>query len=66
MLEHPTITKINQLGHLEQEEHAGTDFFGDEILSGDDIVIYDGETILKENLERYLTEEMGFEFKTIF
>lgn len=60
------ITKVNRLGYLEQEEHAGTDFFGDEILSGDDVVIYDGETVLKDNLERYLVEEMGFEFKTIF
>lgn len=66
VLEHPSITKVNQLGYLDQEEHAGTDFYGDEILSGDDVVIYDGETILKENLERYLAEEMGFEFKTIF
>lgn len=66
MLEHPSISKVNQLGYLEQKEHAGTDYYGDEILSGDDVVIYDGETILKENLERYLAEEMGFEFKTIY
>jgi hypothetical protein len=66
LLEHPTITKVNQLGYLEQEEHAGTDFFGDEILSGDDVAICDGEMVLKENLERFLSEHLGFEFKTIY
>ncbi len=49
---------------IDQPEHAGIDFFGDEILDGDEVVEYDGELVLVDNLNRYLSEEMGFEFKT--
>lgn len=65
-LQHPMITKIEKTGYpnlMEQPEHCGSDFFGDEILEGDTIVEYDGELILKENLERFLSEELGFRFK---
>ncbi|MEI2368288.1 YqaI family protein [Niallia circulans] len=69
MLEHPLITQINQLGYpaelLEEEiEHAGLDYYGDEIIEGDPIAEYNGETILQSNLQRYLNEEFGFIFKT--
>ncbi|PKR82798.1 YqaI family protein [Heyndrickxia camelliae] len=49
-----------------QPEHAGIDYFGNEILVGDSIVIdpVNGETILEEHLEDYLIEKCGFEFKT--
>lgn len=66
-MNHPMIDQIERSGYpnmVEQPEHVGIDYFGDEILDGDYIVEYDGETILRDNLERYLTEVMGFEFKT--
>lgn len=48
-----------------QPEHFGIDVQGNEVLVGDSIVLLpDGEMILEENLEDYLIEELGFEFKT--
>lgn len=61
------MTQIERTGYpnmIDQPEHAGIDFFGDEILDGDEFVEYDGELVLIDNLNRYLSEEMGFEFKT--
>lgn len=66
-MNHPMIDQIERSGYpnmAAQPEHVGIDYFGDEILDGDDLVEYDCEIILKDNLERYLTEVMGFEFKT--
>ncbi|MFS0593966.1 hypothetical protein AB1L05_20475 [Cytobacillus horneckiae] len=66
-MEHPLVTQIERTGYpnmIEQPEHAGMDFFGDEILYGDEFVEYEGELILIDNLNRYLVEEMGFQFKT--
>ncbi|WP_102274058.1 YqaI family protein [Cytobacillus massiliigabonensis] len=66
-MDHPMITQTERTGYpnmIAQPEHNGTDFFGDEVLDGDEIVEYDGELILKDNLERYLVEEFGFKFKT--
>lgn len=66
-MDHPMIERIQRTGFpnmVAQPEHAGIDYFGDEILYGDDIVEYDGEIILRDNLERYLKEVMEFEFKT--
>lgn len=67
-MEHPTLSQINRTGYpknmMEQPEHAGIDFYGDEILDGDDVVEYDSEIILKDNLERFLAEELGFSFKS--
>lgn len=48
---------------VDHPEHIGIDYFGEEVLVGDDYVEYDGDLILLDNLERYLSE-MGFEFKT--
>lgn len=43
--------------------HAGVDYFGNEIVAGDEIVITDdNEVVLKDDLERFLTEVYGFEF----
>ncbi|WP_410489300.1 YqaI family protein [Bacillus sp. DTU_2020_1000418_1_SI_GHA_SEK_038] len=67
MLEHPMISRIERTGYpnmMNQPEHAGIDFFGDEILAGDEYCEFDGELILKDNLERYLSEELEFTFKT--
>lgn len=68
-LEHPMVTQINRTGYpenmMEQPEHNGIDYYGTEILEDDDIVIDDnGEIILKENLEEYLSEVYGFKFTT--
>ncbi|WP_141433708.1 YqaI family protein [Bacillus sp. 03113] len=66
MLEHPDIVRVEKTGYanlVEQPEHFGTDYFGDEVLLGDEYIEHDGEIILKENLDRYLTEVMEFEFK---
>lgn len=48
-MEHPLVTKIERTGYpnmIKQPEHAGIDFFGDEILEGDEFVEYEGELIL--------------------
>ncbi|RBN38427.1 hypothetical protein DMN50_25450 [Priestia megaterium] len=51
---------------IAQSEHAGVDYFGTEILIGDEIVTDDntGEVVLKDDLEKYLEEEYGFKFTT--
>jgi hypothetical protein len=48
-------------------DQAAWDVFGTELLPGDEIVIDNitGETILKENLERYLTESKNYHFCTV-
>lgn len=68
-LEHPEITQVNRTGYVNmvaQSEYAGVDYFGTEILIGDEIVTDDntGEVVLKEDLEKYLEEEYGFKFTT--
>ncbi|MCT9852875.1 hypothetical protein P2R64_20645 [Priestia megaterium] len=68
-VEHPEITQVNRTGYVNmraQSEHAGVDYFGTEILIGDEIVTDDntGEVVLKEDLEKYLEEEYGFKFTT--
>ena len=47
------------------ESEMQKDFFGDEVTAFDGYVIdsAEGEVILRENLERYLKEHLGFEFK---
>ncbi|MDL4842804.1 YqaI family protein [Aquibacillus rhizosphaerae] len=65
-LEHPSITRINRTGYanmIAQDEHCGIDYFGSEILLGDKFYEFDGETVLDENLEKYLVEVLGFEIK---
>jgi uncharacterized protein (DUF1697 family) len=68
-LEHPDITRVNRTGYADmaaQEEHQGIDYFGSEILSGDDVVIdEDGEMVLKDDLEKFLAEKYGFKFQTL-
>lgn len=66
MIEHPQIAKANRTGYPEKEEsmHWGIDAMGDEIHFDDDIVLDPyGEVILKENLDDYLIERLGFVFK---
>jgi hypothetical protein len=66
--DHPATEQIMKHGYpremMEQPEHNGVDVYGTEILREEEFVVYDGEVIAKENLERFLSEELGFEFKT--
>ncbi|MED0665747.1 hypothetical protein P4T04_05365 [Bacillus badius] len=67
MRDHPVIEQTELTGYanmVSQPEHCGIDAMGDEILVGDDIIELNGEIILKSNLEDYLTEYCGAEFKT--
>lgn len=43
----------------DHEKHWGIDALGDEIIEGDSIVEINGETVLEENLEDFLIEQMG-------
>lgn len=68
-LEHPDVTKANKTGYanlVAQPEHFGTDYFGNEVLKGDSVVIdpSNGEMVLEDSLEDYLIEVKGFQFKT--
>jgi hypothetical protein len=76
-MEHPMISQINRTGYpnemeegysnlINQPEHAGIDYYGTEIIEGDEIAIDQenfGEIILKENLKQYLVENRRFIFK---
>lgn len=67
LLEHPAITEMNRKGFvnvLNQPECQGLDYFGNELLSGDDVVEYDGEVVLRDDLYKFL-EAIGFTFKTL-
>lgn len=72
-LEHPMISEMNQFGFLKQglenvvaqKECNGIDYYGTEILEGDEICIDKEnfhEIILKENLTQYLVEKCDFSF----
>jgi Hypothetical protein Yqai len=66
-MEHPQITEMNRKGvlnALNQPECQGLDFFGNEIVIGDDVVEYEGEVVLRDNLNEFL-EALGFTFKTL-
>ncbi|MFK3811812.1 YqaI family protein [Bacillus halotolerans] len=62
-VENPMI--LNNWHDKLTEPETPKDFFGDEVTPFDDYVIdnAEGEVILRENLERYLKEHLGFEFK---
>jgi hypothetical protein len=64
-LEHPAISEMNKKGYLGGREDMATkkDWFGFDIDPGDEVVEFDGDIVLKENLEEYLKAN-GFEFKT--
>jgi len=68
-IEHPVLRQIMKTGYPEnvaaQPENCGRDYFGEEILENEDIVIDGDDTILKHNLERYLSEVYGMTFQTI-
>ncbi|WP_306009369.1 hypothetical protein [Bacillus sp. MMSF_3328] len=67
-IQHPDITKTEKTGYpnqVAQPEHFGSDYFGNEILVGDSIIVdpSNGEIILESSLEDYLLEAKGFQFK---
>jgi hypothetical protein len=74
LLEHPHISEMNQFGFLKgqgmenvvsQPECAGIDYYGKEIIEGDEIVIDKEnfhEIILKEHLTQYLVDKCDFSF----
>jgi hypothetical protein len=67
LLEHPIISEINRKGYINsmnQPEHMGRDYFNNELVSGDDVVEYDGDIVLRDNLDDYLAAK-GFTFKTL-
>lgn len=67
-IEHPMITEINQYGYpkdMYEEKHCGIDYFGNEIIEGDEIFEMEGETVLlddPDNLKQFLTEFAGAKF----
>jgi hypothetical protein len=75
-MEHPMINQINRAGYPEgmpddyqnmiwQPECAGMDYYGNEIVEGDNIVIDKEnfhEIILMENLTQYLVDKCDFSF----
>lgn len=75
MFEHPIVSQIIKTGYpkelsglenvVQQPECNGLDYFGEEVIEGDEIIIDTenfSEVILKKNLERYLSEICGFKF----
>jgi hypothetical protein len=73
-LEHPMFSEMNQFGYLKAQglenvvnhpECGGIDYYGFEIIEGDEIVIDKEnfhEIILKEHLTQYLVEKCDFSF----
>jgi len=51
---------------VSQKEHWGIDATGEEILVGESVVVdlENGEVVLEKNLEDYLIEVKGFQYKT--
>jgi len=65
-IEHPIITKMERDGYLEEEEPISSDYFGNPLYSGDEVVQdEDGELVLKEYLQEFLEEKHGFKFGDI-
>lgn len=66
-IEHPVVTYINRTGYPQdmQETHWGSDYNGNEIMHGDNIVFDPNtdEVILEEDLQEYLVNRLGFQFK---
>lgn len=67
--DHPMIEQVERHGYpqdyIDREEIMGVDYFQDEIWVGDKVIEDNGETILEDNLERYLVEVLGMEIKTL-
>jgi hypothetical protein len=77
-MEHPEITRILLTGYphresgfenmVQQTECCGVDFYGTELLEGDEICIDKSnfhEIVLKENLTQYLVDKCDFAFSEV-
>jgi len=70
-IEHPMITRINATGYPSKDvepkenENAGSDYFDNEILVGDEVWVHEGERILPDSLEDYLIEVLGFKSEKV-
>jgi hypothetical protein len=70
-MEHPMVTQINRTGYPEnmiaQPLYNAKDFFGDAISTGAAIVVIPNhnskDIILESNLEDYLIEVLGCQYK---
>lgn len=47
----------------QQSKHEGIDACGEEITTGDEIIVHEGELILASNAANYLVEVLGAERK---
>ncbi|MGE7121832.1 YqaI family protein [Peribacillus sp. NPDC046944] len=68
-MDHPLVTQIERTGYpyaVGSEEAIGVDYFGNEVWPGDDYFEdpQNGEIVMQENLQDYMSEVYGFEFKT--
>jgi Hypothetical protein Yqai len=65
-MEYPTITRARLTGYPYpiDEAHHGTDFFGNEIVRGEDVVEIDGDLVLQDDLQKYLSEVYHAKFYT--
>jgi len=53
MLEHPAITRVERTGYSDNESsHYGYDYFGNEVLVTDEILVLGDEFFLKEPLSQ--------------
>lgn len=68
-IEHPDIARIRRTGSvrkaIEEPEYCGLDYFNEPIYENEEIIQDGDDTILKHNLERYLSEVYGMQFQTI-
>lgn len=66
-MDHPAITQTLRTGYPHQvsdPDHHGIDFFGNEIVCGEDVVEIEGDMVLQEDLQKYLTEVYQAKFYT--
>ena len=66
-MDHPTIERLEQYG-LDEARYLGLDYFKNEIYEGDDVIIFDDEIILIEEVTKgdliNLLINLGAEEKT--
>lgn len=67
-LEHPTITRIRRTGYpySARREAIGTDFFGNEVYAGEEILVFGDEFFLVEELStdaREILEAFGGDYR---
>jgi hypothetical protein len=65
-MDHPLIERTLRTGYPYpiDEAHHGTDFWGNEIVRGEDVVEIDGDLVLQDDLQQYLSEVKDAKFYT--